>query len=293
MDIQRIAGCFTALITPFTDSGIDKTALESLIEEQIKAGIHGLVPCGSTGEAATMTEQERLMVIETTVRKAAGRVPVIAGTGSNCTADSIRFSKMACDKGIDAIMLVVPFYNKPTQNGMLRHFETIAKEVDVPVVVYNVPGRTASSIHPKTVRELCKIENIVAIKEASGKVENTVDILSDSPDMIVLSGEDGLFLPLLSVGAKGLISVASNVIPAQMTSIYNAYNDGEYDRAKKLFYDAWPVFKAMFFETNPIPVKAALGMMGKCDPRTRLPLTPINPENLERVKKTLTEAGVM
>lgn len=293
MNIPQIAGCFTALITPFTDSGIDKAALESLIEEQLEAGIHGLVPCGSTGEAATMTEDERISVIDTTIKKVAGRVPVIAGTGSNCTAESIRFSKMARDKGADAVMLVVPYYNKPTQDGIFKHFETIAKEVNVPVVVYNVPGRTASSIHPKTVRKLCEVENIVAIKEASGKVENTIDILSDCPDMIVLSGDDCLFLPLLSIGATGLISVASNVIPKPIATIYNAFADGQYNQARKLFYDAWPIFKAMFYETNPIPVKAALGLMGKIDPRTRLPLTPMNREHLEELKNTLAAAGVI
>lgn len=293
MDKERFTGCMTALVTPFNDEGVDHEALAGLVRFQIEAGINGLVPCGSTGEAATMSTQERRDAIRTVVKTADGRVPVIAGTGSNNTAEAIVNSKNAQEDGVDAVMLVAPYYNKPPQGGLVHHFAAIANEVDIPVILYNVPGRTGVSIAPETVLELSKIDNIIAVKEASGMIENTVAILQGEPDLHVLSGDDPLYLPLLAVGARGLISVVSNIMPEKMVAIYDAWTDGRVDEARQLFYDMWPVMGAMFYETNPIPVKAALGLMGKIDPRLRLPLIKMNEVNLARLRAVVRWAGVI
>ena len=293
MNKWNFNGCMTALATPFKNGKPDQGALADLVAFQLDAGIDGLVPCGSTGEAATLTLDERLDVIGTVVEKTGGKVPVIAGTGTNNTAESVHNSKLAADAGVDAVMLVVPYYNKPTQQGMIRHFETIAAAIDLPVILYNVPGRTGSSLLPSTVVELSGIDNIVAVKEASGNVSNTVSILNQAPDFTVLSGDDPLYLPLLSVGAKGLISVAANVAPKPMADLYDAWVDGNADEARKIFYAMWPLFTALFCETNPIPLKAALWLMGKIDPELRLPLTPITDENLVRLKSALIDAGIL
>jgi len=251
------------------------------------------VPCGSTGEAATLGDEERRGIVRAVVEAASGAVPVIAGTGTNSTDSSIKRSLEACEDGVDAVMLVAPYYNKPTQDGMIQHFSAVAQAVDLPVILYNVPGRTASSIAPATVLKLAEIDNIIGIKEASGSVENSMCILSARPDFTVLSGEDGLYLPLLAVGAHGLISVTSNVMPARMAAIYDAWTEGRRDDAKDLFHKMWPVIQAMFFETNPIPVKAALGLLGKIDPAMRLPLTPMTGANLARLEDVLRQAGFL
>jgi 4-hydroxy-tetrahydrodipicolinate synthase len=293
MNLELLNGVYTALVTPFNERGVDIDALKQLTERQIDAGIAGIVPCGSTGEAATMSQGERLDVIKAVVEVAHGRVPVIAGTGSNNTHESVMFSKMAAKFGADAIMAVAPYYNKPTQNGMRHHFAAIANSVKIPLVLYNVPGRTASSISNDTVADLAKFENIIAIKDATGTTDNVVTMASTLDNFVVMSGDDCMFLPMLSVGARGLISVVSNLIPAEMVAIYNAWNEGKTEEAKELFFKAWPVMKSMFFETNPIPVKAALGLAGLIDPRARLPLTPMEPENLEKLKNVMTTAGLL
>ncbi len=293
MKHERFKGCMTALVTPFGPEGVDYAALRRLVVEQIEAGIDGLVPCGSTGEAATLGDEERRGIVRAVVEAASGAVPVIAGTGTNSTDSSIKRSLEACEDGVDAVMLVAPYYNKPTQDGMIQHFSAVAQAVDLPVILYNVPGRTASSIAPATVLKLAEIDNIIGIKEASGSVENSMCILSARPDFTVLSGEDGLYLPLLAVGAHGLISVTSNVMPARMAAIYDAWTEGRRDDAKDLFHKMWPVIQAMFFETNPIPVKAALGLLGKIDPAMRLPLTPMTGANLARLEDVLRQAGFL
>jgi 4-hydroxy-tetrahydrodipicolinate synthase len=293
MKHEHFAGCMTALVTPFGPDGVDYAALRRLVAEQIEAGIDGLVPCGSTGEAATLNDEERRGIVRAVVEAASGAVPVIAGTGTNCTDSSIKRSLEAREDGVDAVMLVAPYYNKPTQDGMIQHFSAVAQAVDLPVILYNVPGRTASSIAPATVLKLAEIDNIVGIKEASGSINNSMHILSVRPDFTVLSGEDGLFLPLLAVGAHGLISVTSNVMPARMAAIYDAWIEGRRDDAKDLFHKMWPVIDAMFFETNPIPAKAALGLLGKIDPAMRLPLTPMTGANLARLEAVLRQAGFL
>jgi 4-hydroxy-tetrahydrodipicolinate synthase len=293
MTAINLTGVMTALVTPFKNDKVDTDALTALVHGQIEAGINALVPCGSTGEAATMSADERLLTIETVVKAAGGRVPVVSGTSNNNTAESVEFTKKACDAGTDAVMLVAPAYNKPTQAGMILHFEAIANAVNVPVVLYNIPGRAAVSIDPETVVRLSQVDNIVAVKEASGKISNTVEILRGNPDFTVLSGDDLLFLPLLSVGAKGLVSVVSNVMPAAMVQMYNAWVAGKLDEAMRMFYEMWPVFGSMFYETNPIPAKAALGMMGKIDPTPRMPLTPITEASKKRLAEVLRKAGVI
>ncbi len=283
----------TALATPFTNNGVDINALENLIRFQIDSGINGLVPCGSTGEAATMTFEEKRQVIKATVKISKGRAPVIAGAGTNNTATTIDLCKMAQDQGADGVLVVAPFYNKPTQGGLIKHFEAAANSVSIPVVLYDVPGRTGTSISPKTVIRLSRIKNIIAIKDASGNVNNAIEILHQAPDFIILSGDDSLYLPFLSIGAKGIISVTSNVVPKKMADIFTAWEAKEYHEAKRLFYKLWPLFNAMFFESNPIPVKAALSIMNKIEPATRLPLTPISETNLNRLIAVLKQMGVI
>ena len=295
MDLARLKGCITALVTPFTAQGeVDFDALSALVRYQIDNDIHGLVPCGSTGEAATMTETERFEAIRLVVEQSGGRVPVIAGTGTNGTKSTIANSLQALEAGADAVLVVAPYYNKPTQEGMYLHFSTIAKAIaPAPVVLYNVPGRTASNLTPETVLRLTEIENIVALKEASGGLNNTMEILAVRPDFRVFSGEDGLYFPMLAVGAAGLISVTSNVDPKRMAEIFDAFESGNTAAAKDLFYKLWPLFGAMFYETNPIPVKAALGLMGKIHPTPRLPLTDMTPGALTRLDAVLKEVGLV
>lgn len=293
MGLEKFCGCFTAIVTPFKNNKVDFGALIDLVSWQIESGIHGLVPCGSTGEAATMTQSERLEVVSAVVKTANGKVPVIAGASSNHTAEAIESAKAFEDLGVDAVMLCAPYYNKPTQSGMIRHFESVASFLSGPMVLYNVPGRTASSIETQTVLELSKISNIIGIKEASGKVENIVGILAGKSDFIVFSGEDSLYYPLLAVGAKGLISVTANVAPAKMAAVYDAWKSGNINLAKDRYYELWPLFGAMFMESNPIPVKAALAMMDRISPELRLPMTQITEANRPRLEAMLKNAGVL
>lgn len=293
MNPERFSGCFTALATPFTKSGVDMDALDGLIRFQLENGIHGLVPCGSTGEAATMSENERLQVISATVKAVDGKVPVLAGTSSNNTAECARFSQLAQNEGADAVLTVVPWYNKPTQPGIYHHFKTVAASVDVPIILYDVPGRTGMGFAPETILRLAEIENIIGIKDATGNLNNTVEVLRHSPDFIVLSGDDCMFIPFLSVGAKGLISVVTNIIPDKMVSMFELWTEGKSKEALDLFYKLWPVFNAMFLESNPIPVKAALGLLGKCDPKPRLPLTSMSEDALKTMEAVLQDAGVI
>ena len=272
------AGSFVALVTPFAGGKVDVEKLEELVEFQIRSGTHGLVPCGTTGESATLSHEEHELVIRTVVRRADGRVPVLAGTGSNSTSEAIRLSRFAKEVGADGALLITPYYNKPTQEGLKRHFGAVAREVELPLVLYNVPGRTGVNMLPATVNELATIENIVGIKEASGSIDQTVEILRDA-DIMVFSGDDSLTLPLMAVGARGVISVAANVVPKLMVDLVDLASAGEYSAARDLHYRLFPLFKALFLETNPIPVKAALAIQGRIGTEIRLPLTEISDEN--------------
>ena len=274
-----------ALITPFKGGKIDEKALERLIEFQIKNNTDGIVPCGCTGEAATLSTEEQKQMIKLTVALVKKRIPVIAGTGSNSTKEAIELTKYAESAGADAALLITPYYNKPTPAGLLLHYEKVSSAVSIPIILYNVPSRTGISILPETVAKLSEIENIVAIKEASGSLNQTSEILSLC-NITVLSGDDSLTLPILSVGGKGVISVVANIVPADTAEMVRDFRKGKFEEARKLHLNLFPLCQAMFLETNPIPVKTALGMMGMIEPELRLPLSPMD----EGKKKELTEA---
>jgi len=278
-------GSMVALITPFKGGKIDEKALERLIEFQIKNNTDGIVPCGCTGEAATLSTEEQKQMIKLTVALVKKRIPVIAGTGSNSTKEAIELTKYAESAGADAALLITPYYNKPTPAGLLLHYEKVSSAVSIPIILYNVPSRTGISILPETVAKLSEIENIVAIKEASGSLNQTSEILSLC-NITVLSGDDSLTLPILSVGGKGVISVVANIVPADTAEMVRDFRKGKFEEARKLHLNLFPLCQAMFLETNPIPVKTALGMMGMIEPELRLPLSPMD----EGKKKELTEA---
>lgn len=283
-------GSFVALVTPFQNGRVDLAKLEELVDYHIESGTHGLVPCGTTGESATLTHEEHEEVIRAVVGRTEGRIPVIAGTGSNSTAEAVRLTRFAERVGADGALLITPYYNKPTQGGLRRHFETIAAETSLPLVLYNVPSRTSVNMLPATVVELARLENVVAIKEASGNVDQTVEILREA-DISVLSGDDSLTLPLMAVGAKGVISVAANVVPKLMVDIVDLANEGDFRGAREIHYRLFPLFKALFLETNPIPVKAAVAMQGRISDEIRLPLTELQPENRRVLQRVLEEVA--
>jgi len=287
-------GSIVAIVTPFKKDRVDERALGDLIEWQIAQGTDGIVPCGTTGESATLTYEEHNRVIEITVEAVKGRVPVIAGTGSNSTAEAIQLTQHAKKVGADAALLITPYYNKPTQEGLYLHHKAIAEKVDLPIVLYNIPGRTCVNLLPETVARLAKFKNIVAIKEGSGSLQQVCEIIQRCEDRItVLSGDDALTLPMLSVGAKGVITVTANIEPAEMAAMMDAFEKGNLERARQLHYQLFPLFNILFIETNPIPVKTALALMGKTSGELRLPLCPMSEGNLEKLKKCLKEYGLI
>lgn len=287
-------GVYTALITPFKNDKVDEAALRALVEHQIEAGIAGLVPCGSTGESATLSADEHNEVIDIVISAAAGRVPVIAGTGSNNTREAIGFTQHAKDAGAAGALLLSPYYNKPTQAGLVEHFEAIADATQLPLVLYNIPGRTASNVAPETIARLAEHEFIVGIKEACGDLDQIAHLISLCPsDFTVVSGDDTLLLPILAVGGKGGIAVTSNIAPKKMLELYSTFQAGDVTRAREIHYELWPVFNALFCETNPIPVKAALALMGLVQDEIRLPLTQITQPNRDRLQAVLKEAGIL
>ncbi|HOI93422.1 MAG TPA: 4-hydroxy-tetrahydrodipicolinate synthase [Syntrophobacter fumaroxidans] len=288
-------GAMVAIVTPFKAGQVDEGTFRDLIEFQIANGTHGIVPCGTTGESATLSFNEHERVIEIAVEQVDKRVPVIAGTGSNNTEEAIRLTKHAKSAGADGALLISPYYNKPTQEGLYRHYEKIAKAVDIPLVPYNIPGRTAVNMEPDTIARLAKIDNIVAIKEATGSMKQITDIIARCGDeLVVLSGEDFLTFPLLCVGGKGVISVVSNIAPADMANLCNLFLGGDFDAARKLYYRLLPLCHGLFYETNPAPVKAALAMMNKIpSDELRLPLAPMSPANRLRLRQDLQAYGLI
>jgi len=281
-------GSIVAIVTPFKRGKVDEKALGDLIEWHIAQGTNAIVPCGTTGESATLDYREHFRVIDFTVKTVHKRVPVIAGTGANSTDETIEITKHAKKSGADAALLVAPYYNKPTQEGLYRHYKTVAAKVNIPIVLYNVPGRTAVNILPSTVARLAEIKNIVAIKEATGDMKQVSEIIRLCGDRItVISGDDFTTLTLLALGGKGVISVSANVAPGDVSMMCSLMLNGEYDKALKLHYKLEPLNAAMFIETNPIPVKTALAMMGKIKEEFRLPLCEMAPANKEKLKKTL------
>ncbi|MCH7562734.1 MAG: 4-hydroxy-tetrahydrodipicolinate synthase [Gemmatimonadetes bacterium] len=295
MTAQRFRGVGVALVTPFTESGgIDFDALRRHVECQVDGGVQVLVPCGTTGESVTMTASEQAQVIEATVRAAAGRTLVMAGAGTNNTADGINLAKAARDAGADAILSVSPCYNKPSQAGLIRHYQALAEASGLPTFIYNVPGRTSSNVEASTVLELAKVDNIVGVKEASGNLEQAMVILRDRPEgFLVLSGDDSLALPLIAAGADGVISVVANEAPAQMAKLVEAALAGDFATARDIHYRLLPLMQANFIETNPVPVKAALEMMGKSKAHYRLPLVPLGEQNRAPLEQALRGAGLL
>lgn len=290
-----IEGSLVAIVTPFRNGNIDEDALEDLIEFQIAGGTHGIVACGTTGESPTLTHSEHERVIELSVDIVKKRVPVIAGTGSNCTREAVSLTEFARRTGADASLLVVPYYNKPTQNGLYRHFSEISSAVDMPHILYNVPGRTGVNLEAETTARLASdCSNIIGIKEASGSLSQATKIIQlCGKGFNLYSGEDSLNLPMLSIGGKGFITVTANIVPDKVAKLYEAYREGNTEQAKELHYFLSPLNEALFYESNPIPVKAALNLMGKISNEIRSPLCYISDSNLSRLKEVLRKADLI
>ncbi len=290
-----IKGSIVALITPFKNGEIDYETLENLIEFHIAKGTNGILPCGTTGESATLTHKEHVELVDFVVKKVKGRVPVIAGTGSNSTKEAIELGLAAKKSGADAHLSIVPYYNKPTQEGLYEHFKTIAETVDLPMILYNVPGRTSLNMTAETVGRLSKIKNIIGIKEATGDLRQATEIMENvSSGFLLLSGDDFVNLPILSIGGVGAISVTANIMPTELSSLFKHYENGEYEKAKEINLSLYPVHRAMFIETNPTPVKTAAYLMGLIPVlEFRLPLCKMKKENEEKLKNILKAKGLI
>jgi dihydrodipicolinate synthase len=283
-------GVITALVTPFRGDAVDEEALRRLVDEQIRAGIDGFVPVGTTGESPTVTVEEHIRIIKIVVEETRKRVPVIAGTGANSTREAIELTREARAVGADGTLQVTPYYNRPTQDGLFRHFKAIADAAGLPIVVYNVPGRTACDLLPETMERLCEVPLVVGIKEATGSAQRAAQIIARVGDrMVVLSGDDATAFPLYALGAQGCISVVSNVAPAEMAAMWDAAAAGNWKKARELHYRVFPLSEGLFIEANPIPVKAALAMMGKISDEIRAPLYPMAGANREKVRKILAD----
>ncbi|KAA0258971.1 4-hydroxy-tetrahydrodipicolinate synthase [Deferribacter autotrophicus] len=286
-------GSIVAIVTPMKNGDVDEDKLRELVEFQIANGTDGIVPCGTTGESATLTYEEHCKVIDIVIDQVKGRVPVIAGTGSNSTHETIYLTNHAKEAGADAALVITPYYNKPTQKGLYEHFKAVAEAVDIPIILYNVPGRTAVNMLPDTVIELSKIKNIVGIKEASGSLDQAAEIIAGTnDDFLLLSGEDSLTFSLLCLGGDGVISVATNIVPDMMAELVDSFFAGDIEKARSLHYKLYPLFKAIFLETNPIPVKKALYLMGMIEDDIRLPLVTMTEANTEKLRKVLLDLGL-
>ena len=287
-------GVYTALVTPFRDGSVDERTLHDLVELQVEAGVDGVVPCGSTGEAATLSHAEHRRVIEVVVAAARARVRVLAGTGSNSTSEAIALTLHAKEAGADGALLISPYYNRPTPEGIVQHYATIARETSFPLVVYNIPGRTGSNILPDTMARLAEIEQVVAVKESCGDLHQVAHLIAATPpDFRVLSGDDWATLPVMAVGGAGVISTASNVAPADVVELVRAFRSGDLPRARDVYYRLLPLLDALFCETNPIPVKAALALRGLIQEELRLPLVRISDSNRARLQLALKEFGLL
>jgi 4-hydroxy-tetrahydrodipicolinate synthase len=295
MTKTQFQGTGTAMITPFkSDGSIDEPALRRFVDFQIDGGVDMLLPCGTTGEGATLDDQEADRVLQIVLEQSRRRVPVIIGAGSNSTAKAVQMTKRAKRMGADGVLSVGPYYNKPTQQGYFEHFKAVAEADDIPVIVYNVPGRTGSNIEPKTIFRLAELRNIVAVKEASGNLGQIMDIIRDAPpDFRILSGDDALTLAVIALGGHGVVSVVSNEVPGMMSAMVNACREGNLSKAKELHYKLLPLMNINFIESNPIPAKAALAIMGLIEENYRLPMVRIAPPNREKVAKIVEELGLL
>lgn len=287
-------GSLVAIVTPFKNGKLDERALGDLIEWQIASGTHGIVPCGTTGESATLTHAEHDRVVAFTVEVVRRRVPVVAGTGSNSTEEAIALTRHAKAAGVDGALLITPYYNKPTQEGLFLHYKAVAEAVDLPLVVYNIPGRTGVNMMPSTIARLTVCPTVVAIKEGSGAVQQASEIIQLCGERLsVLAGDDALTLPMMAVGGKGVITVTANLVPTKMAQLVNAFRDGRVEAARAMHYELYPLFTALFYETNPIPVKEALHLMGKIAPEIRLPLCSMGNDNKAKLVTALKAAGLV
>ena len=290
-----IHGSIVAIVTPFADGEVDYRRLEELVEFHVESGTHGIVPVGTTGESPTLSHAEHKEVVKFTVGAVGGRIPVVAGTGSNSTQEAVEFTKFAEKAGADAALVVAPYYNKPTQEGIYRHFRTLAGETSLPLILYNVPGRTAVNTEPETVERLFSdCENIIGIKEATGSLEQASRIIHlCGEEFTLLSGDDAVNYPLLAIGARGFITVTANIVPGDVAELYDSFRRGDIEEARRLHYRLLPLNSVLFVESNPIPVKAALALMGKIEPDIRAPLYPLSGGNLEKLETEMRAYGLL
>lgn len=287
-------GSMVALVTPFKNGQVDWPALEGLVDLHLKSGTDGIVPCGTTGESATLSHQEHDDVIKAVIRAVNKRVPVIAGTGSNSTDEAVRLTREAEKSGADGALMISPYYNRPTQEGIYQHYKKVASQVGIPIIVYNIPGRTGSKIEPETLARLAEIDNIAGVKEATGSVDQAIDVIRLCGDRLaVFSGEDSLIFSLMALGGKGVISTVANVAPKQTAELTTACLLGNWEKGRELQLALIPLIRSLFIETNPIPVKTALSLMGRCGGELRLPLTPMAEGNLGKLKQALRDFGLV
>jgi 4-hydroxy-tetrahydrodipicolinate synthase len=287
-------GSMVALVTPFKGGKVDWQSLETLIEFHIQNGTHGIVPCGTTGESATLSHEEHDAVVKTVVKTVNQRVPVIAGTGSNSTAEAVRLTREAEKSGADGALMISPYYNRPTQEGIYQHYRQVAAAVGIPIIVYNIPGRTGSKIEPETLARMAEVKNIAGVKEATGSVDQAIDVIRLCGDRLaVYSGEDSLIFSLMALGGKGVISTVANVAPKQTAQLADACLKGDWEQGRALQFRLIPLIRSLFIETNPIPVKTALSLMGKCSGELRLPLTPMAEGNVKKLNQAMSEFGLL
>jgi 4-hydroxy-tetrahydrodipicolinate synthase len=291
---KSFEGSIVAMVTPFRDGKVDEPKIRELVEFHVKNGTDAIVPCGTTGESPTLSHTEHKRVVEVTIEAAAGRIPVIAGTGSNSTAEAIDLTQHAKKAGADGVLMVCPYYNKPTQAGLIAHYKAVAAAVDIPIILYNIPGRTGVNMLTETVAALADLPNIVGMKEASGSLEQMTEVISLCGDRLtVVSGDDTLTLPLMAVGGKGVISVVANIVPKETAEMTRAALNGDWKRAKEIHLRLFPLCKAMFYETNPIPVKTAMQLLGRLNGEVRLPLCPMSQANRDKLQKALRAYGLL
>ncbi len=287
-------GSMVALITPFKEGKIDWQSLDALVDFHIKNGTNGIVPCGTTGESATLDHREHHEVVQRVIKAVNKRVPVIAGTGSNSTGEAVELTRGAEKAGADGALLISPYYNRPTQEGIYQHYKKVAESVGIPIIVYNIPARTGSKIEPETLARLSEIKNVAGVKEATGSVEQAIDVIRlCGDDLAVYSGEDSLTFSLMALGGKGVISTVANIVPKEMSQLTDACLKGNWESGRKLQLKLIPLIRSVFLETNPIPIKTALSLMSKCTGEMRLPLTPMSEGNLKKLKQTMTEFGLL
>jgi 4-hydroxy-tetrahydrodipicolinate synthase len=287
-------GSMVALITPFKEGKIDWQSLDALVDFHIKNGTNGIVPCGTTGESATLDHREHHEVVQRVIKAVNKRVPVIAGTGSNSTREAVELTRGAEKAGADGALLISPYYNRPTQEGIYQHYKKVAESVGIPIIVYNIPARTGSKIEPETLARLSEIKNVAGVKEATGSVEQAIDVIRlCGDDLAVYSGEDSLTFSLMALGGKGVISTVANIVPKEMSQLTEACLKGNWESGRKLQLKLIPLIRSVFLETNPIPIKTALSLMSKCTGEMRLPLTPMSEGNLKKLKQTMTEFGLL